>query len=168
MGIRQTRIVAATIVFTALVSACNYSHSGPAAATFSRPAPPSLGAGSLETQIAPLVLRISRHLDTVLRGPDNEEDQVLVLEVRDFQINQRLAIPSDNVTADFIATRFGPSSKGQGYVGYLIVKKVTPNKVEAYLHLDVTASTASGSYTQTARFRGDFPFILRHEEAPAP
>jgi hypothetical protein len=162
------RVIAVAIVFTTFASACNYSHTGPAAATFSRPAPPSLGTGSLEAQTSPLMLRISRHLDTVLRGPDNEEDQVLVLEVRDFRLNQRLAIPSDNVTADFTATRFGPSSKGQGYAGYLIVKKVTPNKVEVSLHLDVTASTASGSYTQTAKFRGNFAFILRNEEAPAP
>ena len=162
------RVITVAIVFTTLASACNYSHMGPAAATFSRPTPPPLGAGSLEMQTGPLVLRISRHVDTVLRGPDNEEDQMLVLGVRDFRLNQRLAIPSDNVTADFTATRFGPSSKGQGYAGYLVVKKVTPNKVEASLHLDVTASTASGSYTQTAKFRGNFTFILRNEEAPAP
>jgi hypothetical protein len=162
------RVIAVAVVFTTCTSACNYSHSGPAAATFSRPAPPSLGAGSLETQTSPLVLKISRHLDTVLRGPDNEEDQVLVLKVRDFRLNRRLAIPSDNVTADFTATRFGPSSKGQGYTGYLIVKKVTPNKVEISLHLDVSASTESGSYTQTAQYRGSFTFILRNEEASAP
>ncbi len=168
MGTRQIRIVAVAIVFTTFASACNYSHVGPAAATFSRPVPPSLGAGSLEAQTSPLLLRISRHLDTVLRGPDNEEDQVLVLAVRDFRLNQRLAIPSENVTADFTVTRFGPISKGQGYAGYLVVKKVTPNRVEISLHLDVSASTASGSYTQTAKYRGNVVFILRNEEAPAP
>lgn len=162
------RIITLAIVFTLFASACNYSHIGPAAATFSRPAPPALGAGSLEAETGPLVLRLSRHLDTILHGPDNEEDQMLVLQVRDFRLNQRLAIPSDNVAADFTATRFGPSSKGQGCTGYLIMKKVTPNKVQAYLHLDVTASTASGSYTQIAKFRGNFSFILRNEEAPAP
>ena len=162
------RLITLAIVFTTFASACNYSHTGPAAATFSRPVPPSLGAGSLEMQTSPLVLRISRHLDTVLRGPDNEEDQVLVLQVRDFRLNQRLAIPSDNVTADFTATRFGPTSKGQGYTGYLIVKKVTPNKVEVNLHLDVSASTESGSYTQTAQYRGNVTFILRNKEAFAP
>ena len=161
------RPIIATVLLM-LASACNYSHSGPAAATFSRPVPPSLGAGSLEMQTSPLVLRISRHIDTVLRGPDNEEDQILVLAVRDFRLNQRLAIPSDNVTADFTATRFGPSSKGQAYTGYLIVRKITLNKVEASLHLDVSASTESGSYTQTAKYRGNITFILRNAEATAP
>ena len=168
MSTSQMRIITVAVVFTTFASACNYSHVGPAAATFNRLTPPSLGAGSLEEQTSPLVLRIRRHIDTILHGPDNEEDQFLVLAVRDFRLNQRLVIPSDNVTVDFTATRFGPSSKGQAYAGYLIVKKVTPNKVDAYLRLDVTASTPSGSYTQTEKFHGNFTFILRNQEAPTP
>ena len=161
----RIRIIAFVAVLTTFVSACNYSHVGPAAATFSRPAP-SLGAGSLQAQAGPLVLRVRRHLDTVVRGPDNEEDQLLVLAVRDFQLNRKLRIPSDNVTPEFTATRFGPSSKGQGFTGYLVVKKITLRKVDAYLHIDVTASTASGSYTQTAKFHGNFSFVQRTEETP--
>ena len=161
----RIRIIASVAALTTFVSACNYSHVGPAAATFSRPAPP-LGAGSLQAQAGPLVLRVRRHLDTVLYGPDNEEDQLLVLAVRDFQLNRKLQIPSDNVIPEFTATRFGPSSKGQGFTGYLVVKKITPRKVDAYLHIDVTASTASGSYTQTAKFHGTFSFVQRTEEAP--
>lgn len=161
----RRRIIAFVAALTTFVSACNYSHVGPAAATFSRPAPP-LGAGSLQAQAGPLVLRVRRHLDTVVRGPDNEEDQLLVLAVRDFQLNRKLQIPSDNVTPEFTATRFGPSSKGQDFTGYLVVKKITPRKVDAYLHIDVTASTAAGSYTQTAKFHGNFSFVQRTEEAP--
>jgi hypothetical protein len=161
----RVRIIAEAAALAIFVSACNYSHIGPAAATFSQPVPP-LGGGSLQAQAGPLVLRVRRHVDTILHGPDDEEDQLLVVEVRNFRINHRLQIPSDNVTPDFTATRFGPSSKGQAFAGYLIVKKITPRKVDAYLHIDVTASTASGSYTQTEKFHGNFTFVQRIEEAP--
>jgi hypothetical protein len=154
-------------VLLALACGCSYSHIGPAVATFSRPTPP-LGAGHLETQAAPLTLAIRRHLDTVVHGPDKEEDQLLVLKIHNFRLNDRLPIPSDTVTPDFTATRFGPSSKGQNYVGYLIIRKITPGSVEAYLHLDVTASTSSGSYTQTAKFRGNYKFIHSDEDASEP
>jgi hypothetical protein len=97
-------------------------------------------------------------VDTILHGPDIEEDQLLVLEVHDFRINQRLQIPSDSVAPQFTVTRFGPSSKGDTFTGYLIVKKVTARRVEAYVHVDVTASTTSGSYTQTAKFHGNYTF----------
>ncbi|HUJ73048.1 MAG TPA: hypothetical protein VLZ30_12465 [Verrucomicrobiae bacterium] len=157
--------IALAMALAPLVSACSYSHVGLPVATFSQPVPP-LGAGSLEAQVGPLALRIQRHLDTVLHGPDNEEDQSLVLEVHNFQINRRLQVLSDNVTPEFTATRFGPTSKGQTFVGYLIVKKVTPHQVDAYLHIDVTASTPSGSYTQTAKFHGNFTFVRSTEEAP--
>jgi len=158
-------IIAIAVALTTFVSACNYSHVGPAATTFSQP-PPPLGAGSLQAQAGPLVLRVRRHVDTILHGPDNEEDQLLVVEVRNFQLNHKLQIPSDSVTLEFVATRFGPSSKGQAFRGYLIVKKITPHKVDAYLHIDVAASTASGSYTQTEKFHGDLTFVQRLEEAP--
>jgi hypothetical protein len=128
--------------------------------SFSGPAPP-LGATRLE-------LRISRHLDTIMRGPDSEEDQVLVLKVRDFRLNQRLQIPSDNVTAEFTATRFGPRSKGEAFNGYLIVKKIMPGKVEAAVHLDVTARTALGSYSQTAKFHGNYTFTQTADEGSTP
>lgn len=159
----RMRIISALAVAAAtFVSACSYSHVGLPVATFSQPVPP-LGAGSLEAQAGPLTLRVQRHLDTVLHGPDNEEDQSLVLEVRNFQINHRLQILSDNVTPEFTATRFGPTSRGQAFTGYLVVKKITPHRVDAYLHIDVTASTPSGSYTQTAKFHGDFAFVRNTE-----
>ena len=163
--ILRISIIAVAATLTTFVLACSYSHVGPAAATFSQP-PPLLGAGSLQAQAGPLVLRVRRHLDTVLHGPDNEEDQLLVVEVRNFQLNHKLQIPSDSVTPGFVATRFGPSSKGQTYTGYLIVKKITPRKVDAYLHINVMASTASGSYTQTETFHGNFTFVQQSEEAP--
>src|SRR5580700_678102 len=121
---RHLRNIAVAFVLAAFASACsNYSHVGPSTGTFNRPTPPPLGTG-IEAQTGPLVLKIHRHLDTILKGPDSEEDQTLTLKVRDVQLNQKLLVPSDNVTPDFVATRFGPSSKGQAYEGYLILKKI--------------------------------------------
>jgi hypothetical protein len=154
-------------VLLVLACGCSYSHIGPAVATFSRPTPP-LGAGSLEAQVAPLVLQIRRHLDTVVHGPDNVVDQVLVLKIHNFRLNNRLPIPSDTVTPDFTASRFGPTSKGETFSGYLIIRKITAGRVEAYLHLDVTASTPSGSYTQTAKFHGNYKFVHSDEDAAEP
>jgi hypothetical protein len=159
------RIIA--VVLLMLASACSYSHIGPSIGTFSRPTPP-VGAGSLEGQVGPLVLQIGRHLDTVMNGPDNEEDQTLILQVQGFHLNQRLAISSDYVTPDFTATRFGPTSNGGTYSGYLIIRKITADKVEAYLYLDVTASTASGKYTQTAKYRGNYTFRHGDEDSGQP
>jgi len=151
----------------ALTTACSYSHVGPARGTFSRPTPP-VGAGSLESQIGPLVLQISRHLDTVMSGPDNEEDQTLILQVHGYHLNQRLPIPSESVTPDFTVTRFGPTSKGGTFTGYLIIRKITADKIEAYVHIDVTASTASGKYTETAKFYGNYTFRHTDEDASPP
>ncbi len=159
------RVIAAVLVM--LASACSYSHIGPESGIFSRPAPP-VGAGSLESQVGPLVLQINRHLDTVISGPDNEEDQTLILQVHGYRLNQRLVIPSDSVTPDFTARRFGPTSKGGTYSGYLIIKKITAGKIEAYLHLDVSASTASGKYTQTAKYRGNYTFRHNDEDVGQP
>ena len=148
-------------VFLAIFgSACNYSHIGPPNTTFSRPSPP-LGVATNETPDGPLVLNISRHLDTVIRGPDVEEDQLLVLTVRDFRVGEKLQIPSASVTPEFTATRFGPSSRGDTFVGYLIVRKISRTKVDASLRLAVVARTSSGSYTQTAKFHGAYSFVYR-------
>jgi hypothetical protein len=146
------------LCLAALASACNYSHIGATSATFHRIAP-ATGADVAPTPTGPLVLKVSRHVDTVIRGPDIDEDQVFVLEVHDFRLNQRLALPSENVTAEFTATRFGPRSTGDSFRGFLIVRKAGPKRVVAYLHLDVTASTANGRYVQTAKFRGEQTFI---------
>jgi hypothetical protein len=158
-------IVAALLL--SLASACGYSHVGPSIGIFSRPTPP-VGAGSLESQVGPLVLQISRHLDTVMHGPDDEEDQTLIMHVQNYRLNQRLAIPSDSVIPDFTATRFGPTSKGGTYSGYLIIRKITANRVEAYLHLDVTATTESGKYTQTAKYEGNYIFRRNDEDTDQP
>ena len=130
--------------------------SGRRLATFNQPAPPLGG---------PLVLKISRHVDTVVHGPDDEEDQLLILKVRDVRLNQRLKIPSENVKAEFTATRFGPRSKGESFKGYLIVRKITADQVDAYLHLDINARTESGTYKQTAKFHGNFSFWQRTQES---
>ena len=161
---RPLKNIILAVILATFGSACgNYSHVGPSTGTFSRPTPPPLGTG-MEPQTGPLVLKIHRHLDTVLKGPDSEEDQILTLNVRDVHLNQKLLVPSDNVTPDFVANRFGPSSKGQAYEGYLIVKKITKAKIEAYVHIDVTADTDAGSYTQTARYRGKVTFIHSTED----
>jgi hypothetical protein len=152
VGCRIMRTIIA-ISLLAFTSACSYSHIGTTSATFNQMGPASAGEA---TQSGPLVLKFARHVDTVMRGPDTEEDQVLVLHVRDFRLNQRLAIPSDNVTAEFTVTRFGPHSEGDSYKGYLIIKKISRNQVTAYVHLDVTARTESGSYVQTAKFHGEY------------
>ena len=147
-----------TLGLLTLVTGCAYSHVGPAASTFQQPA-----TGG------PLELRIARHLDTVVPGPDDEEDQTLILKVQNVRLNQRLKIPSDNVTPEFTATRFGPRSTGESYSGYVILRKITPGQVNAYLHLDVIARTESGAYKQTERFRGNYSFRPRTaENVPTP
>ena len=152
---RKMRALILAIGLTTLTSACSYSHIASTSATFTRVAP-ALGADAAQT--GSLVLKITRHLDTVLRGPDIDEDQLLVLEVRDFRLNQRLTIPSENVTPEFTATRFGPRSTGNSFSGFLILRKTSADQIVAYLHLDVTASTANGRYVQTAKFRGEHKF----------
>jgi len=107
---------------------------------------------------APLILRIERHMDTIVRGPDIEEDQHLVLELRRVEIGKRLAIPSEAVTAQFDVDRFGPSSYGNSYRGYVIVRSVSKKQVVATLKLDIIALTTDGSYKQTPRFHGDYTF----------
>lgn len=104
-----------------------------------------------------LVLRLTRHVDTVVRGPDSEEDQLLVLEVPRWNIGQRQTIPGD-VHAKFSVQRFGPPSVGDSYRGFLIVQSLTDKQVVATLNLVVTASTADNTYKQTARFRGEYTF----------
>lgn len=147
------RAIAWVVSLTTLASACSYSHIASTSTTFNRVA-----------QSGPLVLKISRHLDTVVRGPDSEEDQLLVLEIHDYQLNERLSIPSEKVFARFTVKRFGPSSVGERFTGFLIVRKVSADQLDVYLHLDVVARTGSGNYTQTAKFRGDYSFTQREPE----
>ena len=152
------KAAALLISLAALASACSYSHIGQTMATFTR----LETASATETNHAsdaPLVLNIRRHIDTVLRGPDIEEDQHLRLEVRRVRLNQRLSVPSDKVIADFTATRFGPPSKGVDFSGFLIVTKIATNLVTANVHVDVTARTESGSYTEQVKFRSEYKFF---------
>ena len=152
---RATTIAACLTIFAV---SCNYSHVGTPVATFSH------GTSTLGTAVdnapgGPLVLRIRRHLDEVIKGPDDEEDQLLVLTVQDYQIGKKLKIPSESVTPEFTVTRFEPGSRGDTFKGYIVLRKVGAHKVDATLDLDVTAHTASGSYTQTAKFHGNYRFV---------
>ena len=154
----QVMVLLGTLNLVTLFAGCAYSHIGTTASTFQQSS-----AG------APLELRISRHLDTVVRGPDDEEDQTLILKVTDSRLNQKLKVPSATVTPEFTATRFGPRSTGESYSGYLILRKITPDLVDAYLHLDVVARTESGTYKQTAKFHDNYSFRRRTEgNGPTP
>jgi hypothetical protein len=108
---------------------------------------------------APTVLKIERHMDTIVSGPDIEEDQTLILELRRIEIGKRLVIPSDDVTARFTVKRFGPGSKGQGFKGYIIVKSVSKSELVATLKLELTAKTSDGEYKETPTFHGDYTFV---------
>jgi hypothetical protein len=110
-----------------------------------------------------LRLRLDRHLDTVLNGLDLEEDQTLVLELKDYSIGRRIPIPSPQAAVGFRATRFGPTTEGLNYVGYVIVRNVTPTEVTAALSLALLARTTSGSYEQKVKYSGDYVF---RPEAP--
>ena len=144
----------AAAILAALFTGCAYSHVASTAGSFRQ----SESGASLR-------LQISRHLDTVVPGPDDEEDQLLALEVRDFRPNERLKIPSENVTPEFTVTRFGPRSKGESFSGFIIVKKITADQVDAYLRLVITARTESGTYTQRVKFRGEYSFTQRRQES---
>jgi hypothetical protein len=136
------------LLLVCFLAACGYSHVGETKATF-RQADKTLS------------LRVDRHLDTVMRGPDVEEDQRLILELSGYEIGKRLPVPSANAVARFSVTRFGPSSEGNECTGYIILKRVAEKKIEAYLHLDITAHTANGSYVQHVKYRGDHTFYDR-------
>jgi hypothetical protein len=90
-----------------------------------------------------------------------EEDQRLILEFTGYEIGKRLPVPSANAVARFSVTRFGPSSEGSECDGYIILTRVDEKKVEAYLHLDITAQTTSGGYVQHVKYRGDHTFYDR-------
>jgi len=78
-------------------------------------------------------------------------------------------VPSESVTPEFNVTRFGPSSQGDEYKGYIVLTKVLETKVEATLHVDVTAHTISSKtpYIQTAKFHGKYVFLY-HEGDSTP
>ena len=105
-----------------------------------------------------LVLQIDRHMDELLHGPDIEEDQTLVLELHDYPVGKWQAIPSPQAVARLEVRRFGPTSQGEVFTGWVKVCRVTDAKVSADLKLVVTARTASGNYVQTTKFKGRYSF----------
>ena len=111
----------------------------------------------------PLVLKLTRHLDTVVQGPDVEEDQTLIVELRRIAIGQRINIPSDDAAAAFQAERFGPTTRGETYRGLIVVRSVSKEQVVATLKLEIDARSSGGSYSQKVRFNDDYTF---HREAP--
>ncbi len=106
-----------------------------------------------------LVLQLGRHADTLLSGPDIDEDQLLVLDIRDFRLNQKLAIPSATVSPRLSIARFGPPSQGREFNGFLIVRSISTNEVKAFVNLDVMAETDDNSYSEKTRFKGEFKFF---------
>jgi len=106
-----------------------------------------------------LVLQIDRHMDELLHGPDIEEDQTLVLELHDYPIGKWLAIPSPQAQARLEVRRFGPTSQGEVFAGWVRVRRVTDAKIVADVKLVVTARTANGSYVQTTKFKGQYGFF---------
>jgi hypothetical protein len=143
----MTRFTTAAVF--ALTALCGCAHLASSRAIFT---------GSANAGDGPLVLRITRHMEEIVHGPDIDEDQLLVLELRDFELNKKLAIPSEKVTLGFSVTRFGPSSKDVTSKGYIIVRSVSDKKVVSHLHLDIVARTSDGSYTQQVKFHGDYTF----------
>jgi hypothetical protein len=130
------------------LAACGYSHLGKPHSIF-------------ELQDQRLVLRVDRHVDTVISGPDFEEDQRLILELTDYQIGQRIPVPSRHVQARFTVERFGPASVGHDMTGFVVVKSLTNSQAVVQLHLDVQATTRSGGYRQLVKYRGDHVFTYR-------
>ena len=106
-----------------------------------------------------LLLQIDRHMEELIHGPDIEEDQTLVLELRDYPIGKWVAVPSPNATARLEVRRFGPASKGEVFTGWVKVRKVTEAKVVADVKLVVTARTAKGDYVQTTKFKDQYQFF---------
>lgn len=106
-----------------------------------------------------LVLQLGRHADELLSGPDIDEDQLLVLDIRDFRLNQKLAIPSEKVSPRLSIARFGPPSQGKEFHGYLIIKSLSTNKVTVVLDLDTVSETDDNSYSEKTRFKGEFKFF---------
>jgi hypothetical protein len=154
-----------TAVLLAVVAlSCGCAHTTLTSATFSQEAALSAANQAPAPDLSHLVLRVTRHADTIINGPDIDEDQLLVLDLRNFRLQQRLPIPSATVAPRLAVTRFGPSSEGREFRGFVIVRKIEPNQVKAYLHLDVVARTAGGGYSQKVRFRGNFMFLRRTQE----
>lgn len=105
-----------------------------------------------------LVLQIDRHMEEIVRGPDIEEDQTLVLELRDYQIGERLEVPSAKAVARLEVRRFGPTLEGAVYTGWVRIRKATDTKIVADVKLVVTATTTTGHDVRTATFNKQYQF----------
>jgi len=106
-----------------------------------------------------LVLQIDRRMEELMHAPDLEEDQTLVLELHNYQIGERLLVPSAKVVARLEVKRFGPTSQGNLFDGWVVVRKVTGSNVVANVNLVVTARTPSGNYVQTEKFDKQYNFF---------
>ena len=108
-----------------------------------------------------LVLQIDRHMEEIVRGPDIEEDQTLVLELRDYQVGERLEVPSAKAVARLEVRRFGPTLEGSVYTCWVRIRKVTDAKIVADVKLVVTATTSAGHDVRTATFNNQYQFYRR-------
>jgi hypothetical protein len=105
-----------------------------------------------------LVLTVQRHKDEILYAPDTDEDQTLVLELKNYKIGERLKVPSDKAVVHFDVDRFGASSHGDEYAGYVIVKSDNESLVKAYIKITLQARTDDNTYKQHEVFNGDYVF----------
>ncbi|NQU12166.1 hypothetical protein HQ590_15335 [bacterium] len=153
VGTLAKPLVASLLLGALLATGCG--HVAWTHASFERAAGPADPGGT-----PALVLRVTRHVDTLMSAPDIEEDQELILKLRSgYQLGARLAVPSPQVAVGFEATRFGPRSRGEEFAGFVIVHSVTADRVQAYLNVRVTARTRDESYTQTETFKGNLEFL---------
>lgn len=113
---------------------------------------------SADVPDARLTLTINRHMDTIVNGPDIEEDQKLTLELSRYPLNEKIEIPSEAVTTKLVIERFGPWSRGETYWGYIIITSVGDNELVARMDLTVTAYTLSRTYKQDVHFKGEYTF----------
>lgn len=93
------------------------------------------------------------------RAIDDEESQFLQLELKDYAIGERIPIPSEKVTPYFRILRFGPASYGWEFEGYLIVQRVSTDRIDAYLSLGILWKYwPAGGFGRTV-FRGEYAFL---------
>ncbi len=156
----------------ALVSGCRHVTSmrssfvrnvtvNPPTAEMMRGAP---GAPYLQGQHT--VLEIGRSMD-YRRVIDDEESEFLQLQLGDYSIGEKMAIPSESVAPYFAIRRFGSPSFGRRFRGYLVVESVREDRIDARLSLWVWWNTRPGDKLRTSRFRGTFRFREREVKHPA-
>lgn len=155
------KILQMIVLIAGVVTLGGCAHNGPVRAVFiqDNQLPPPAEGG-------PLVVKITRHVDTIVNGPDIEEDQRLVLNLTRVEVGKKILIPSPTVAARFVATRFGPTSTGQQFQGYVLVKSVSETHVVIKLDLDVVAKTVSGGYTHHAKFSDTYTCLRKDVEQP--